>query len=60
MKPALLLSALLLATPALADWKPVEKVETYAISGQTVEALYVSIGEKGPVIGKDSAGNERR
>ncbi|WP_192247356.1 DUF922 domain-containing Zn-dependent protease [Mesorhizobium silamurunense] len=60
MKPALLLSALLLATPASADWKPVEKIETYAISGQTVEELYVSIGEKGPVIGKDSAGNERR
>ncbi|AZO24484.1 DUF922 domain-containing protein [Mesorhizobium sp. M1E.F.Ca.ET.045.02.1.1] len=60
MKPAILLSALLLSTPALADWKPVEKIETYAISGQTPEALYVSIGEKGPVIGKDSAGTERR
>ncbi|RWM02327.1 DUF922 domain-containing protein [Mesorhizobium sp.] len=60
MKPAILLSALLLSTPALADWKPVEKIETYAISGQTPEGLYVSIGEKGPVIGKDGAGNERR
>ncbi|RUU12281.1 DUF922 domain-containing protein [Mesorhizobium sp. USDA-HM6] len=56
----LFLAALLLTTPALADWKPVEKIANYAISGQTVEALYVSIGEKGPVIGKDSAGNERR
>jgi len=37
MKPALLLFALLLSTPALADWKPVEKSETYPISGQTVE-----------------------
>ncbi|MDX8516400.1 DUF922 domain-containing protein [Mesorhizobium sp. VK23E] len=54
------LTALLLTTPALADWKPVEKIANYAISGQTVDALYVSIGEKGPVIGKDSAGNERR
>ncbi|KUM25108.1 peptidase [Mesorhizobium loti] len=60
MKLALLLTVLLLATPAFADWKPVEKVDAYAVSGQTVEALYVSIGEKGPVIGRDSAGNERR
>ncbi|MDX8481667.1 DUF922 domain-containing protein [Mesorhizobium sp. VK24D] len=60
MKPTLLLAALLLPSPALAQWKPVEKVETYAISGQTVEELYVSIGDKGPVIGKDAAGNERR
>ncbi|TIQ26310.1 MAG: DUF922 domain-containing protein [Mesorhizobium sp.] len=60
MKPALLLATLLFSTPALADWQPVEKIETYAISGQTVEALYVSIGDRGPVIGKDSAGNGRR
>ncbi|RUV94710.1 MULTISPECIES: DUF922 domain-containing Zn-dependent protease [unclassified Mesorhizobium] len=60
MKSVLLLSALLLSSPALAQWKPSEKVETYAISGQSVEALYVSIGEKGPVIGRDSAGNGRR
>lgn len=60
MKPALLLAALLSSTPALADWKPVEKIETYAVSGESAEQLYLSIGEKGPVIGKDSAGNERR
>ncbi|UCI24729.1 DUF922 domain-containing Zn-dependent protease [Mesorhizobium sp. B2-8-5] len=60
MKPALLLAALLSSTPALADWKPVEKIETYAVSGQSAEQLYLSIGEKGPVIGKDSAGNARR
>ncbi|WFP74858.1 DUF922 domain-containing protein [Mesorhizobium sp. WSM4906] len=60
MKPALLLTTLLFSTPALADWQPVEKIETYAISGQTVEALYVSIGDKGPLIGRDSAGNGRR
>lgn len=60
MKPALVLVAFILPSPAFADWKPVERVETYAISGQTAEGLYVSIGEKGPVIGKDSAGRERR
>jgi predicted secreted Zn-dependent protease len=58
MKPALLLAALLLSTPALADWKPVEKIDTYAVSGQTAEQLYLSIGEKGPQIG--TAGNARR
>ena len=60
MKPALLVAALLLSTPALADWKPIEKIESYAITGQTPAALYASIGEKGPVIGKDGAGNARR
>ena len=64
MKPAILLpllAAMLPFAPArAADWKPVEKVETYAISGQTAPELYASIGEKGPVIGKDSAGNLRR
>ncbi|RWE21635.1 MAG: DUF922 domain-containing protein [Mesorhizobium sp.] len=60
MKPVLLLIALLLSAPAWADWKPVEKTETYAIPGQTAEALYRAIGEKGPVVGKDSAGNARR
>ncbi|TPI12762.1 DUF922 domain-containing protein [Mesorhizobium sp. B4-1-3] len=58
MKPALLLAALLLPTPALADWKPIEKIETYAVSGQTAEQLYLSIGEKGPLVGP--AGNARR
>jgi len=54
MKPILLLAALLVPSPALAaDWKPVEKIETYAVSGQTAEELYISIGEKGPVIGAD-------
>jgi predicted secreted Zn-dependent protease len=37
--------------PARANWKPVEKVETYAISGATGIDLYRSIGEKGPKIG---------
>ena len=58
MKPALLLIALFLSTPALADWKPIEKIDTYAVSGATAEQLYLSIGEKGPVVG--TAGNARR
>jgi predicted secreted Zn-dependent protease len=55
---ALLLAALLASSPALADWKPIEKIETYAVSGQTAEQLYLSVGEKGPVVG--TAGNARR
>lgn len=49
---SLLLLASLSASPARADWKPVEKVETYAISGQTGPELYASIGEAGPLLGK--------
>ena len=63
MKPTLLLcfiSALLLSSPARADWKPVEKVENYAITGQTAPELYASIGERGPLIGKDVVGNKVR
>ncbi|MEZ2329800.1 DUF922 domain-containing Zn-dependent protease [Mesorhizobium sp. RCC_202] len=60
MKLALLLAALFLATPARADWKPIEKIDTYAVSGESAEQLYLSIGAKGPVIGKDSTGAERR
>ncbi|TPJ54632.1 DUF922 domain-containing protein [Mesorhizobium sp. B2-7-1] len=58
MKPALLLAALLLSTPALADWKPIEKIETYAVSGESAEQLYLSIGEKGPLVG--TTGSARR
>ncbi|WP_404933329.1 DUF922 domain-containing Zn-dependent protease [Nitratireductor sp. L15S-10] len=36
---------------ALADWKPVERVEPYAISGATALDLYRSIGERGPKLG---------
>lgn len=48
-----MLAALLAALPsaALAEWKPVERVETYAISGRTGPALYASIGERGPKAG---------
>lgn len=38
---------------ACADWQAVEKIETYAISGQTGPALYASIGERGPVVSGD-------
>lgn len=44
-------AALSLSTVAKADWRPVEKVETYAITGQTGPALYASIGERGPDLG---------
>jgi len=37
---------------ARADWKPVEKVETYAVAGKSGPELYASIGERGPKIGK--------
>ncbi|MGX8008275.1 DUF922 domain-containing Zn-dependent protease [Mesorhizobium sp. ORM8.1] len=58
---ALLLAALLASSPALAaDWKPIETISTYAITGQSPAELYASIGAKGPVIGKDGAGTERR
>ncbi|MER8630533.1 DUF922 domain-containing protein [Mesorhizobium opportunistum] len=45
--------AALVAMPltAHAQWKPVEKVETYAISGQSGPELYRSIGENGPNVG---------
>ena len=38
---------------AHAEWKAVEKVETYKISGTTGAALYASIGERGPVVRDD-------
>ena len=43
----------LFASPIIAhaEWKPVEKIETYAISGQTTPELYASIGERGPQLG---------
>lgn len=46
-------TAALVAFPlaAHAEWKPVEKVETYAISGQSGLELYRSIGENGPNVG---------
>lgn len=35
----------------MADWKPTQKVETYAISGSTGIELYESIGRNGPEVG---------
>ena len=40
-----------LPSPARADWKPIEKIETYAVTGQTGPELYASIGERGPKLG---------
>ncbi|TGQ64254.1 DUF922 domain-containing protein [Mesorhizobium sp. M00.F.Ca.ET.186.01.1.1] len=40
---------------AHAEWKPVERVETYAISGQSGVQLYRSIGENGPNAGAGRA-----
>ena len=49
----LLVACLVLAPIAAhADWKPVEKVETYAVAGKSGPELYASIGERGPKIGK--------
>ena len=36
---------------AHAEWQAVEKVETYAIAGQSGAELYASIGERGPKVG---------
>ncbi|MFK0690786.1 DUF922 domain-containing Zn-dependent protease [Mesorhizobium sp. IMUNJ 23033] len=59
--PAQVLATVLPSAPAQApDWKPVEKIDSYAISGQTAPELYASIGEKGPLIGKDVVGNKVR
>ena len=52
IRPCLVLAAwLALPLAAHAEWKPVEKVETYAISGQSGPELYRSIGENGPKLG---------
>ena len=45
------LMTLLAALPASADWRPVERIEHYAITGTTGIELYRSIGENGPSVG---------
>jgi predicted secreted Zn-dependent protease len=53
--PAVLLTAtslLLGAMPAHAQWKAVEQVKSYSITGSTGPELYASMGERGPTIGK--------
>ena len=51
-RTVLALAFALVASPLAAQepgaWKPVEKIERYAISGQTELDLYKSIGEKAP------------
>lgn len=46
-------AAVFSVSPALAGggWEPVEKVETYAVTGKTGIDLYRSIGENGPNVG---------
>lgn len=40
-----------LPLPAHAEWKPAERIETYAISGTSGIELYRSIGDSGPKVG---------
>lgn len=49
----LLVAACFVPLPAAAqaEWRAVESVETYAISGKTGIELYESIGERGPKVG---------
>jgi predicted secreted Zn-dependent protease len=47
---AFAISASPLAAEESGGWKPFEKIERYAISGQSELALYQSIGEKGPMV----------
>jgi len=42
---------MLSASPAYADWMPIERVETYPVTGSTGAELYASIGENGPKAG---------
>lgn len=48
---ALALFAAAMPGLAQADWKPVERVEHYRVSGRSGIELYRSIGENGPLIG---------
>ncbi|MBX3583066.1 MAG: DUF922 domain-containing protein [Rhizobiaceae bacterium] len=45
------LASVLASGAAMADWKPVEQIEYYAITGRTGPELYASIGERGPKAG---------
>lgn len=46
------LGLLLLPAAALAEWKPIEKIVTYRVSGKTGIDLYQAIGHRGPTVGK--------
>jgi predicted secreted Zn-dependent protease len=50
-KIAAALSLLCAAMPAHAEWQAVERVQTYAISGNAPIDLYMSIGANGPKVG---------
>lgn len=52
---SLFLLACLAAQPARAEWRPAERIDTYAVSGKTGIELYESIGERGPEAGKGRA-----
>ncbi|MEO3387808.1 DUF922 domain-containing protein [Mesorhizobium sp. CAU 1741] len=41
----------LISTAAMADWKPVEQVEHYNVTGRSGIDLYRSIGQNGPQVG---------
>lgn len=53
MKRIVLCLLALVAIPAsaAADWRPVERIEHYTITGTTGIDLYRSIGERGPSVG---------
>jgi len=53
MKRSILFFLALVALPvaAIADWRPIERVEHYAVTGATGIELYRSIGENGPSAG---------
>lgn len=53
MKKSILFFLALVALPsaALADWRAIERVEHYAVTGSTGIELYRSIGENGPSVG---------
>ncbi len=46
------LLAAALASSALADWKPEQRVVTYPVRGRSGIELYQDIGHRGPVVGK--------
>ncbi len=49
--PLLVAAVLLAAQAAHAAWKPVEKIASYRVDGQTGIDLYQSIGHRGPTVG---------
>ncbi len=58
--PALLFLAYVTSAHAAGtNWQPIEKTQTYAISGRTGAQLYHSIGQNGPRINKSNGKNIR-